>query len=287
VPVVFNATLIGFTAVVLFGRPGEVVRPYLIAAMSKSSFSSQIAAWVLERIWDLLAVILIFACALSQVHVDPAHLGPGLEWVLHTGGSVAFVLALGAALAIPVMGILSEPMQAQILRVVRRLPAAIAPRLEHVIVAFVTGMATARRPSQLAWLAGLTALEWSVISVQTFSILQAFPASAQLGVVDSLVFLGFVAFGSVVQVPGIGGGVQVAGAVVLAELFGLPLEAATAVAIGYWLLTWVALLPAGLIAALAAGVSWRSLRHIEKSAALSVSVPGSAESVAGPPVQAR
>jgi len=43
------ATCIGFTAVVLFGRAGEPVRPYLIARKAGVSFSSQVAAWMVER----------------------------------------------------------------------------------------------------------------------------------------------------------------------------------------------------------------------------------------------
>ena len=49
---VFSATAIGFTAVVLFGRAGEPVRPYLIAKKEGVTFSSQVAAWVVERILD-------------------------------------------------------------------------------------------------------------------------------------------------------------------------------------------------------------------------------------------
>jgi len=51
------ATCIGFTAVVLFGRAGEPVRPYLIARKAGVSFSSQVAAWVVERILDLLPAL--------------------------------------------------------------------------------------------------------------------------------------------------------------------------------------------------------------------------------------
>ena len=64
---IFTATAIGFTAVVLFGRAGEPVRPYLIAKKEGVSFSSQIAAWIVERILDLLMVLLIFGIALTQV----------------------------------------------------------------------------------------------------------------------------------------------------------------------------------------------------------------------------
>ena len=42
-------TAIGLTAGVLLGRVGEVVRPYLIAVQTGLPFSSQAAAWLLER----------------------------------------------------------------------------------------------------------------------------------------------------------------------------------------------------------------------------------------------
>ena len=62
-----SATVIGFTAVTLLGRPGEFVRPYLISVKERVPFTSQIAAWVLERIFDLLMALLIFGFALSRV----------------------------------------------------------------------------------------------------------------------------------------------------------------------------------------------------------------------------
>ena len=55
---ILENTLIGFTAIVLFGRPGELVRPYLISRSENVPLSSQLAAWFLERIYDLLAVLL-------------------------------------------------------------------------------------------------------------------------------------------------------------------------------------------------------------------------------------
>jgi len=57
---ILDATCVGFTAIVFFGRAGELVRPYLIATKEKVPFSSQIAAWLLERILDLLMIVLIF-----------------------------------------------------------------------------------------------------------------------------------------------------------------------------------------------------------------------------------
>ena len=77
-----SATIVGFTAITLFGRPGEFVRPYLIAVKEQVPVPSQFAAWVLERIFDLLMALLVFAFALTQVDSSRLHVGSQLTWVL-------------------------------------------------------------------------------------------------------------------------------------------------------------------------------------------------------------
>src|SRR5438105_6219041 len=61
-----KATIVGFTAVTLLGRPGEFVRPYLISVKEQVPLTSQLAAWVLERIFDLLFALAIFGYGLSR-----------------------------------------------------------------------------------------------------------------------------------------------------------------------------------------------------------------------------
>src|ERR1700756_1121274 len=46
-------TLIGFAGLALLGRPGEFIRPYLIARKESVSVSSQIGVWTIERIFDI------------------------------------------------------------------------------------------------------------------------------------------------------------------------------------------------------------------------------------------
>ena len=85
----FTGTAIGFTAIVLFGRPGEMVRPYVIGLKERLSFSSQVATWLVERMYDLMMALLIFGVALSQVKTTGVKVGPGLQWVLSVGGYAA------------------------------------------------------------------------------------------------------------------------------------------------------------------------------------------------------
>ena len=55
-----SATVIGYSAVTALGRPAEMVRPYLIANNEHLPFSSQLAAWVVERIYDVLIALAVF-----------------------------------------------------------------------------------------------------------------------------------------------------------------------------------------------------------------------------------
>ena len=79
-------TAIGLTAGVLLGRVGEVVRPYLISVQTRLPFSSQVAAWLLERILDLLAVLLLCGYALIRIPPDSWRLGPKVQDALAAGG---------------------------------------------------------------------------------------------------------------------------------------------------------------------------------------------------------
>ena len=105
-----SATIVGFTAITLFGRPGEFVRPYLIARKEQVPVTSQFAAWVLERIFDLLMALLLFAFALTRVQSSDIHVGEKLTWVLAVGGKVGG--ALGAIILLVLLSLrhFAEPL---------------------------------------------------------------------------------------------------------------------------------------------------------------------------------
>jgi glycosyltransferase 2 family protein len=84
--------------------------------------------------------------------------------------------------------------------------------------------------------------------------------------VDVLILMGFVSFGSIVQIPGVGGGMQVVSVLVLTELFGVRFELASSFAVFLWAITFVAIVPLGLLVALKEGLDWHSLRRIGREA---------------------
>lgn len=266
----FSATVIGFSAITVLGRPGEFVRPYLIAAKEKVSTSSQMAALVLERIYDVLIVLAIFGFALSRVRRSDAALGPALSWVFATGGW--FV----GALSILVLGLLaafrhfSAAMRRRLLEALAALGAApqLFKRADRLITAFVQGMESTKSQTAMLVVVWYTVLEWSTIALTTFCVMRAFGAALHFGWLDVLIFLGFLAFGAVVQIPGVGGGMQVVAVLVLTELFRVPLEISTSVALVLWFISFVVVVPLGVALALHEGIRWRTLKQLEREVIL-------------------
>jgi glycosyltransferase 2 family protein len=258
-----KATLIGFTAITLFGRPGELVRPYLIATRERLPLSSQLAVWLLERIYDLLAVILIFGFALTRVK-PKAGMSPALEWILNTGGYFVAAIGIVCVTVLIALSVFTEPATRRIRDALSALPEKFRDRADGLVTAFAGGMASTRRGTYVVQLVAFTAAEWVIILASIYCLLQAFPPTGALTITDNAVFLGFVAFGSAVQIPGIGGGMQVAAVLALTEVFGIAVESATAVAVLIWVTQYAIVIPLGLVLSVAEGLSWRSLRHIDE-----------------------
>jgi glycosyltransferase 2 family protein len=259
----FSATAIGFTAIVLLGRPGEFVRPYLIAIQEKVPFSSQVAIWMLERIYDLLVVLLLFGAGLARVQQSGAEVGPAIAWVLQAGGWFVGVMCTLSLLILILLRQFAEPMKKRLLDALTFLPDHLHARASHIVEAFVHGVASTRRWDSLLQLIWYTAIEWVVIVGCYLAIFKSFPAVESFSLIDTIIFLGFVAFGSLVQIPGVGGGVQIVAALVLVQLFGLPVEVATGIALMIWLVTFVIIVPLGVVLALHQGLNWKKLRRIK------------------------
>ncbi len=259
---IFVATAIGFTAIVFFGRAGELVRPYLIAGKEKLNFSSQAAAWLLERILDLIMVLLLFGFALFQISKSGISPGPRLRVLLETGGSI--VGLAGAACLALLLGFrfFGDRARARIIESISFLPDAYRLKIDSLIASFATGMEATRSNRQLLGLLLWSIVEWTLIVACYVFILKSFPSTSAWTLTDVVIFMGFVSFGAAVQIPGVGGGVQVASILVFTEFFGIPFESATGLALVMWGITFVIIVPIGVVLAFREGLNWRSLSRI-------------------------
>jgi glycosyltransferase 2 family protein len=263
---VLSSTIIGFTSVVFFGRAGELVRPYLIAIKEKVPFSSQMASWLLERVLDLLMVLLIFGVALVQVPKTGLSPGPNLQLVLQAGGVILGVAGAACLVMLLIFRNFSEPAHRRLMDAITFLPVNYQSRIDKVLGAFSSGLGSTRGSSPLLLLLLFSVIEWILIILCFVFLFRAFPAVARFSLMDVTIFLGFVSLGSAIQIPGIGGGMQVAAVLVLTELFGLNLESATGFALALWAVTFVTIVPFGVVLAFMEGLNWRNLSRVSEEA---------------------
>jgi hypothetical protein len=189
-----------------------------------------------------------------------------VDTTLHAAGYMgAFV---GAAMLAVLVGLerFKGNVQTRLMGALAFLPAPVRLRIEGYLAEFEKGMESMRSTSSVMLLVSLTILDWASIAASFATLGFAFPATADLGVTDMVILLGFVAFGSVLQLPGIGGGMQIVTALVLTEFYGLTLESASGFALILWMISFVSIVPVGLILAFNEGIKWKNLKSISSSA---------------------
>jgi len=255
-------TAIGFTASALLGRVGEVVRPYLISVSAGVSFSSQLAAWLLERILDLLSILLLFGFALLRASARRSQIGPELERLLSVGGYLAGIFGFVFIILLVAFRNFSDFAERRVLSALRVLPDKYYEQSVKLLTSLARGLDATRDPRLLGLLVFYTVLLWGAIVGSYYMLFHSFRAITGLSMTDVIVILGFMGFGSIVQLPGVGGGLQIVCILCLTKIYGVPLEIATGIAIFIWLLTFVVVVPFGMLCAAHEGWNWRKIRQL-------------------------
>lgn len=263
------STLIGFSAVALMGRPGEFVRPYLIARKEKLGLSSQLAAWTLERVFDALTVGALLGVGLLLYSPDSDLLAGGSQAMvrLRVGGIFLGGVSVLVAALLVLLRSNAKATIAVLLRCAWMLPERHRERLEKMLMNFSGGLASMESVSSFLTAAGYSLLVWAPVVLTYWSVTRAFGwpmTRLDLGAV--LLLLAITVLGSLLLIPGVGGGTQVAIVVTLTELFGIPLEIASSVAILLWVLTYMIVLVPGLLLAAREGLTWKRLRSMTEAA---------------------
>jgi uncharacterized protein (TIRG00374 family) len=256
-----SATIIGFTAIVLFGRAGEFVRPYLVSVKEKVPLPTQFAAWLLERTCDLFMTLAVFGCSLVTVHLAGMAVSARLDRAFTWGGCLILLAALVLLVILVLAASFPAAIRERLLAGMGFLPEERRGRAARAIDAFLDGMRASRGRRSLALIGFYSALEWVLVAACYWAIARAYAAFVSLSLWDIIVFMGFSTVGAIVQIPGVGGGIQVTSAFVLRELFGVPIEVAAGMALLIWIINFVVIVPVGVLMMVREGWNWRELRQ--------------------------
>jgi hypothetical protein len=230
---------------------------------------------------DLLAVLLLCGYALNYVTLrsppNGSPLGPKIQEALAAAG---YSLAMAGALCLILLVAFRDPghrAPQRILSALTFLPEVQQRRAAAMLEAFSQGVECTRDVQLLALLLGYTLLEWAVIAGGSFALFHGFAATRGFGLLDVLVLLAFMTLGSVVQIPGVGGGVQVASIIALTRVYGVAIESASGIAILLWTVSSLAIVPFGVVCAFHEGLNWSKLKLLSAKQILPEAETGSTE----------
>jgi uncharacterized membrane protein YbhN (UPF0104 family) len=140
------------------------------------------------------------------------------------------------------------------------LAANLGHKIAQRVREFHSGLDTIHGPVSLLGSIGLSLLMWFMIIMAYQDVAHSYGVEV-LDIQRSqvLVLMGASMIGSMVQLPGVGGGSQLATIATLEKVFDVPKELAASCGIMLWLVTFVSVVPVGLFLAHRERLSLREL----------------------------
>jgi uncharacterized protein (TIRG00374 family) len=250
----FRTTIIGFTASFLLpARIGEVLRPYLLARHERLNAASAFATIVVERILDMITVLLIFGLGIVV-------LGAAVSTEVRSAGGVAGAAAAAAVLVLVVLAGHPEPMARLTARLARVLPARVAAMVTSFVRTFVEGLRVLRSPSHLILAFAWSIPLWLSLALGIWLTTRAFDLT--LPFIGSFLVVGYLAVGVAAPTPGGAGGFHYMYKLAMTQLFAAPESAAAAAAIVLHAVSFVPVTILGLFFMWQDGLTLRGLQRM-------------------------
>ena len=250
-----GSQVIGFAAVALFGRLAELVRLYLVARRTRLTFSSQVAVYTVERMFDLGAMALIFSSALLLAP-DRATLPH------HEALQRSALIGLAVALALGAFAFLVRASGKAVARFAEKSVGALSPGLGHSIGhkirAFRDGLNAIHSFADFLLALGISLVMWGFITVAYLETTRSFVLSPQLAsmtLARCMVLMAASMVGSAVQLPVIGWFTQIGViAGVTEKIFNVAPEPALGCGAMLLIVTFLSIIPVGLV--------WARVEHV-------------------------
>ena len=245
--------VIGFTAIALIGRVADPVRPYLVYKKTGLPLSAQFAVYVVERMFDLGSMALIFSTVLLGTREILPH--PELLLRVARGGLIGTAAMAAFTISVRMAGGVVAAFMEKSLSIFH---AALGRSVGQKIRTFRTGLDTMRTFSDFALASALSLGMWGLITAAYLETTLAFTASPQLASMTlprCMVLMASSMIASGFQLPIIGWFTQIGlVAAAMSAFFGVAAEPATACAATLLVVTFISIIPVGLI--------WARFEHL-------------------------
>jgi uncharacterized protein (TIRG00374 family) len=262
----FRTTVIGFAASALLpARAGEVIRPYLLARRERLSATAAFATIILERLLDLVTVLLLFAAFVFLGAAGVLSDDPGLLAQVKFGGAVAAVGSLVAFVVLFALAGHPERLGRLALSIERVLPAALARAVARFVETFAQGLAVMRQPARLVASLALSFPLWISIAAGIWLTSRAFHITFPFSA--SFLVMAMLTVGVAVPTPGAIGGFHTFFQIAVQAFFGAPHDRAVGAAIVLHAISFVPVTILGLIFMVGEGLTLAGVQRLAKTAA--------------------
>ena len=242
---VANAMFVGyFYNNILPARAGEPIRIIVLANRSEAAPVEIVGTVVLERLYDVLAILVVFFVAEPWL--------PHVSW-FGAAAVAAIVLAVGIAAVATVLVVYGDRPVRWLLGPLSRLRWISADRLERTVVELVHGLSGLRRPAVALQAFFWTTVAWLLSAFAAWLVTLAFPLDLPFSAGILLVVA--VGLGMILPSPPAAVGVFEGAALIALKAYGIPHDEALPYALVLHVLNFVPFVVIG------AALLWHNARH--------------------------
>lgn len=267
----YAGTLIGFASIFILGRAGEPVRPLILARKDKLPVASLFGIFFLERFCDFSAAAILACLALLVFPNRLSDAGADMNWVdsARSGGWLLLAAIIGLTSLLAIYRLHGA---AILDRWLTRWHSAggFRSRFASAITGISEGLQAIRTTADLANALFYTAVHWILATLIYLGVAKAFGEAflhSDMNFSGAMLLLSVTLVGSVLQLPGVGGGAQIASFVALTKIFGVEQEPAAAISVVLWLITFAGSTLAGVPLLIHEGLSMGELRQLARAEA--------------------
>ncbi len=171
-------TLIGFTGLALLGRPGEFIRPFLIARRQNLTMTSQVGVWAVERIFDIAAFAVLLTGDIFLARRELREL-TGIQYrtLLYADLTLLVLVAVMAATAVTLKRC-GPRVAAWLERRLKPISSNLAHHAAHKARSFGEGLNTVHDVRSFAHLILVSLAIWLTIAFAYRTVTHAYPGPA-------------------------------------------------------------------------------------------------------------
>jgi uncharacterized protein (TIRG00374 family) len=237
----FSPLMVGFMANMLPARAGEFVRAYLLSRKEQISFSASFATIFIERLFDLIIVLLMLVSVLlfmPEVFVSgDVSGGNDLLNKVKIFGVVSFLLCIFIFIFSALLQFNKDLAMKVIGFFIRPLPLKWGEKIFVLVGSFSEGLQIIRDKRGFLATVCLSFLIWGIFIFTYYPLYLAFDIDSELPLISSLVVLCLTVaiFITVAPTPGFLGSYHLACVTALHGIFGIE----KAVALSYGIVAWL------------------------------------------------